>query len=188
MEQTNLYATQCLINRDDIPKFSRVHKWEPTTNIEIKKFLGHIGYMGLVKMPAIKNYWSKSPLYNNDVARKNMSGNRLQILLQMLHFDDNTVCRPGDRLHKILKVVHMSTDNFQALYTPGEVFCIGESMVPFQGRLTLKQYIPQKTHKYGIKLFKLCCSSGCTWNLEIYGGKNNNRVTSLPTDVVFKII
>ncbi|CAH2002927.1 unnamed protein product [Acanthoscelides obtectus] len=47
------------------------------------------------------------------------------------------------------------------------------------GRLILKQYIPQKTHKYGIKLFKLCCDNGYTWNLKIYAGKEQDRGTSL---------
>lgn len=45
-------------------------------------------------------------------------------------------------------------------------------MVPFRGRLLFKQYIPGKSHKYGIKLFKLCDPDGFTYNLRVYSGKS----------------
>ncbi|XP_039280727.1 piggyBac transposable element-derived protein 1-like [Nilaparvata lugens] len=45
-------------------------------------------------------------------------------------------------------------------------------MVPFQGRLLFKQYIPNKTHKYGVKVFKLCNTIGYTLQMSIYAGKN----------------
>ncbi|KAK9681267.1 Transposase IS4 [Popillia japonica] len=89
VDQTNLYGTQCLTSKADIPKTSRWHKWQPTDNIEIRRFIGLIGYMGLVKMPSIENYWSSSLLYRNGVARNTMSRNRFQLLLHALHFDDN---------------------------------------------------------------------------------------------------
>ena len=31
-----------------------------------------------------------------------------------------------------------------------------DDVVPFRGRLKFRQYLPKKSHKYGIKLFKLC--------------------------------
>ncbi|KAK9754662.1 Transposase IS4 [Popillia japonica] len=101
VDQTNLYATQCLTSEADIPKISRWHKWQPTDNTDIRRFIGLIGYIGLVKMPSMENYWSSSLLYRNDVARNTMSRNRFQLLLQALHFDDNEMCPPNDRLHKI---------------------------------------------------------------------------------------
>ncbi|CAH2008658.1 unnamed protein product [Acanthoscelides obtectus] len=48
-------------------------------------------------------------------------------------------------------------------------------MIPYQGRLVFKQYNPMKTHKYGIKVFKLCCDNGYTWNLSIYAGKEKEQ-------------
>ncbi|GFU62153.1 piggyBac transposable element-derived protein 4 [Trichonephila clavipes] len=42
----------------------------------------------------------------------------------------------------------------------------------FMGRLSWKQYIPQKRARFGIKLFQLCESeSGYIWNSLIYTGK-----------------
>ena len=47
---------------------------------------------------------------------------------------------------------------------------IDESLIPFRGRLSFRQYIPGKAHKYGCKLYKLCTPDSYTWNIEIYDG------------------
>ncbi|GFS41753.1 contactin [Trichonephila inaurata madagascariensis] len=47
-----------------------------------------------------------------------------------------------------------------------------ESLIAYKGRLSWKQYIPQKRARFGIKLFQLCESeSGYIWNSLIYTGK-----------------
>lgn len=43
-------------------------------------------------------------------------------------------------------------------------------MVPFRGRVIFRQYIPEKSNKYGCKLFKLCTPEGYTSNLELHTG------------------
>ena len=45
-------------------------------------------------------------------------------------------------------------------------------MIPWRERLSFRQYIPGKAHKYGVKLYKLCTAEGYTWNLKVYCGKN----------------
>lgn len=130
-------------------------------------------------MNSIRDYWSTQWLLKNDVARSVMSRNRFELLLKMCHFSDNNLCPEGDRLYKIQPILDKLVHNYQKLYTPGKTFCIDETMVPFQGRLVFKQYNPQKTHKYGIKMFKLCCENGYTWNMSVYAGKGKSQNTSL---------
>lgn len=184
VNQTNLYATQTLLDTEDIASSSRLHKWSPTTRCEMKKFLGIICYMGLVKMPSIRHYWSKKPLFQINGISQAMSRNRFELLLKMWHFSNNDECPEGDRLYKIQPLLDMIIENCQKLYTPGRVFCIDETLIPFRGRLLMKQYIPQKTHKYGIKMFKLCCNRGYTWNMKLYAGKEADRGVSVPTKIV----
>jgi hypothetical protein len=57
---------------------------------------------------------------------------------------------------------------------PGKEIVIDESMVPWRGRLLFCQYIPGKSHKYGVKLYKLCLPGGYTYSLEVYTGANPN--------------
>lgn len=188
VDQTNLYATQSVTSAGDISKESRLHKWVPTDKTEMIKFIGIAAYMGLVKMPRIEKYWSNDVLYSNSLIPSIMSRNRFQLLLKMWHFSDNTSCPEGDRLHKISPLLEKLLTNFQAVYTPGRTFCIDESVIPFQGRLVFKQYIPQKTHKYGVKLFKLCSGNGFTWNIRIYAGKERNEGNaSVPTNIVLNL-
>lgn len=74
--------------------------------------------------------------------------------------------------HKIRNLYALMQDRFQTEHVPGKVIVVDESMIPFQGRLLFKQYIPNKTHKYGVKVFKLCNNIGYTLQMSIYAGKN----------------
>lgn len=61
-EQTNLYATQCILPSDSSAG-SRNHLWTPVTRDDMLKFLALVGWMGLVKLPSIKDYWRNHKLY-----------------------------------------------------------------------------------------------------------------------------
>lgn len=90
-----------------------------------------------------------------------MSQNRFE-LLNFWHFSDNEMCPEGNRGYKIKPLMNLFIKKFQEVYTPRQEFCIDGSLVPFHDRLIMKQYIPQKKHKYGVKLFKLCSSTRFT--------------------------
>ena len=63
--------------------------------------------------------------------------------------------------------------NFQNLFCPEEDMVIDETLVPWKGRFTFRQYIPNKTHRYGVTLFKLCSLAGYTWSVKVYSGKSS---------------
>lgn len=184
--QTNLYANQSL-NQRNIREQSRLKSWKPTDKKEMRRFLGIIGYMGLVRMPSIRDYWSTDRFFANDTVSSTMPRNRFELVLSTWHFADNEVSPENDRLYKLQPLVDLLVRRFQEVYTPGEVVCVDESIIPFKGRLILKQYMPQKTHKYGVKIFKVCFGKGYTWNLKIYAGKRQDCNQSLPTDVVLTL-
>ncbi|KAJ8938639.1 hypothetical protein NQ318_015938 [Aromia moschata] len=58
-------------------------------------------------------------------------------------------------------------DMFNNRFT--KVWCLRE------GRLIFKQYIPNKSHKYDVKIYKLCTMQGYTHNLIVYAGKNDDH-------------
>ncbi|KAI6648410.1 PiggyBac transposable element-derived protein 4 [Oopsacas minuta] len=58
------------------------------------------------------------------------------------------------------------------IYTPGRNLSLDESMVLWRGRLVFRQYIKNKRHKYGIKLFQLCESDGIVLRVAIYSGES----------------
>lgn len=173
VQETNRYAEQKL-TAARVTRRSRLVSWRPTNREEIKRFFGIIIYMGLVVKPEIRLYWSKSMLYDDSFVTKLMSRERFEILFRFVHFVDNTAHLNSENpFYKIKPLTDLLVSNFQTVYPPGSKLVVDESMVPFRGRLGIKQYIPGKAHKYGIKLCKVCTPEGYTWNLEVHVGKAN---------------
>lgn len=71
VRETNRYAEQH-IQTQKLTKRSKILQWRPTTNEEMFRFLGIILEMGLVQMPEIDYYWSKSKLFGSEVIQNTM--------------------------------------------------------------------------------------------------------------------
>lgn len=173
VEETNRYARQLLLNQNVLK--SRLNSWTDCNEDEIKRFFSIILVMGLNELPSINLYWSRDPMFHNDFIANTMSRDRFLLLLRCIHFCNNETVDKKDRLCKIRNLLDITNKNFQTVLTPGRILVIDESMVPFQGRLLFKQYIPNKTHPYGIKLYKLCTVDGYTSNLIVYSGKTEKK-------------
>lgn len=137
----------------------------------MKKFVGIIILMGLVRLPAMHLYWSKSNLYGVAAVRSAMTRDRFFLLLRFWHFADNTAATGDDRLYRLRPLLDCLNFNFRAALDAGREIVIDESMVPWRGRLLFRQYLPGKAHKYGVKLFKACTKDGFTLNLDVYAGR-----------------
>lgn len=188
--ETNRYAEQAItkgIVEESISENSRLVNWMPVDRVEMLKFLGILGYMGLVNISDYTKYWSTDYLYKIPICSNAMSRNRFQTILRNWHFSNNEECEGDDRLHKLRSLTEKLREQFRIVVTPGEVVCVDESMVPYQGRLIIRQYLPNKAHKYGVKMFKLCCNRGYTWNFKIYEGKERDVSGAVPTNVVLKL-
>lgn len=186
VEETNRYAFQTK-QKENLSSKSRLKQWKDVDVLEMEKFLGILFWMGLNKMPKITDYWSKNPLYKNEV-KNVMSRNRFELILRMWHFSDNEKCPPNDRLFKIQPFLDKLLERFQAGNIPQQEICIDETLVPFRGRLAFKQYIKNKRHKFGIKLFKLCIKDGYTYNMKIYCGREAEPGTPVSSSVVLTLM
>ncbi|KAJ8934829.1 hypothetical protein NQ314_013177 [Rhamnusium bicolor] len=91
-----------------------------------------------------------------------------QLLLRYIHFADNLTAEPGDRLHKLRDIFTLVQEKFT-----NEVVTIDETLVPFRERFLFRQYIPNKRHRYGLKIFKLCNPVGYTLKMNIYTGQKD---------------
>ncbi|CAG4992755.1 unnamed protein product [Parnassius apollo] len=173
VEETNRYGSQMRINRNNKP-YSRINRWKPVTSEEMRKFVGIYLLTGLLNFPSIESYWKNDPLYYHPLLHDmKMSYNRFSLILRCWHFSNNEVHNVDDRLYKIQPLINKPMNNSRSIYTPGETIVVDESMVGFRGRLSFRTYNPQKAHKYGIKIYKLCCSNGFTWSYSIYDGRSH---------------
>ena len=62
-----------------------------------------------------------------------------------------------------------------AQHNPSENLAVDEVIVSFKGRVIFKQYIPKKRKCFGIKIFKLCDSTGYTYDMKVYLGKDRQH-------------
>ncbi|XP_068122377.1 piggyBac transposable element-derived protein 4-like [Hyperolius riggenbachi] len=109
-----------------------------------------------------------------------MTRGRYEQLMRFLHFNNkaNAVKRSDpsfDHLLKLRPLLNHLNQKFPEVYMPGREIVVDESLVPFHGRLAIKQYIPSKRARYGVKVYKLCESgTGYTYSFRVYEGKDSS--------------
>lgn len=125
-------------------------------------------------MPSIKLYWSRHFLYQNPLFGKVMSRTCFENIFRCLWF---YAYPTSHRLHKIDQVLNHILSNIGNIYSPGENLSLDEALLLWRGRLGFRQYIPNKTAKYGIKLYELCTPDG--FILNAYTGKGQSQMSKV---------
>ncbi|KAG8226635.1 hypothetical protein J437_LFUL005286 [Ladona fulva] len=167
VEQTNLYAEQCI--REQAGSSSGVSNWHPTTSDELRIIFSIVMAQSIVVKPQeVLGYIS---------------------VKRYLHFSDNSNYdpnnHPNQKLNKIWPVYERLNKKFQDAYTPERNVTIDESLMLYKGRLGWIQYIPMKRARFGIKTFMLCESkSGYIWSTIIYTGKGTLVDSDIPEQPV----
>ena len=181
--ETNRYAKEVMDSE-------MYESWKPVDVADLKAFFGINILMGLNKLPSIDDYWKQSPVYHYSPIADRISRNRYREISRYLHFVDNsTLASRGspeyDRLGKIRPLLEQIQSRCATLYNPSKELAIDEAMIKFQGRSSLKQYMPQKPIKRGIKVWVLADSrNGYFSRLEIYTGKKESTEHGLGSRVV----
>jgi len=173
VEETNRYARQCIAVKPD-------PKWCETTTEEMKAFVGLHVLFGIKHLPSTRLYWSKDPFLGVPEVQKVMPRNRFDKLLQYLHVNDSTKALPRehlqhDKLFKIRPILDRVLEACQSEYRPTKNVSVDEAMVKFKGRLGMKQYMPNKPVKRGIKVWEAAdASNGYVFDFQVYTGKKQD--------------
>ena len=94
--------------------------------------------------------------------------------MRMLHFVNNDE-NNSNKLHKILPIVRHMQERFRQLFKPFQNLCVDESLLLWKGRLSFKQYIPSKRHRFGVKFFILCdCKTKYILDFIVYTGADTD--------------
>ncbi len=106
---------------------------------------------------------------------------------RFFHFVDNkTITLPcSDKLAKIRPVVNIVRETCLSNYSPNRDNSIDEAIIKFKGRSSIKQYMPKKPIKRGIKAWVRADSgNGYVCDFQIYCGKSDGNGTNLGAQVV----
>ena len=186
VDQTNLYASQVM----DATEFAT---WEQVTVEELKAYFGFMIVMGLNQLPLLFDYWRRDPIYHYSPIASRISRNRFMEISRYLHFVDNTLLLPRsdpnfDKLGKIQPITDHLKSKFLMLYRPTCHNTIDEAMIRFKGRSSLKQYMPKKPVKRGIKVWVRADSAkGFFCDLNVYTGASKSPEQGLGAAVVKRL-
>lgn len=155
---TNAYAEQ-----------TGVLDWNSTNSRELKIFVGIHLLMGVFGLPRIRMYWEQKSRIN--IVADNMTRNRFFELRTNFHImDNNTVSTNNkDRFVKVRPIYNVLKKRCNELSIEKNV-CVDEQIVPFKGKLSVKQFMRGKPNPWGIKLFLLCGESGLVYDFLLYQG------------------
>lgn len=150
--------------------------------------------MGLNPLPDMELYWSSDTFnYNKEIAQV-FSLVRFKKITENIHLHDNTMEPPRgspdhDKLFKVRPLITELNKIYQTEAYNSQVQSVDECMVKFNGRSSLKQYMPKKPIKRGFKVWARCdAKTGYLYNFEIYTGKGDNTENEgLGYNVVMKL-
>lgn len=171
VDETNIYAEQLFLTGPS--ERARITNWKPLDLPELKIFLGLWLHMGTIQLNRMQDYWRQHELFSIPCFPKYMSRNRFLLIMRCLHFSRNPdlgEAVSNDRMQKIRPVQNFLNEKMDQLYCPGKELSIDESMVLWRGRLQFRQYIKNKKHKYGLKLYLLTEPNGMVLRCLLYTG------------------
>jgi len=146
--------------------------------------------MGIVHKPAARSYFSKRRVISTPEFADVISRERFELISKFLHFIGNEslpTYQGPSILFKIYPVICHLNIKFQTLYLPNQNIATDESLTLWKGHLPIKQYLPLKASKFGIKNFELCKSrTGYLQCFLVYTGKNTVLQLSLITPDTLK--
>ena len=162
-DQTNLYSVQSTGTSINV------------NHNEMEMYLGMLVMMSIITLPQIRMYWGKATRI--PAVADIMPINRFEKIKQFFHCNDNSKNLPNtdkdfDKLFKVRPVLDSLREKCRQL-PEEENHSIDEQIIPTKSRTSLKQYLPNKPNKWGIKVWARCGVSGILYDFEVYTGKSN---------------
>lgn len=177
LRETNCYACQSLRARN-----KDVRSWKEISLEELKAFLGLLICMSIHRLPRLQDYWSSDWVLGVPEFAKVMPRNRFLEIWNNVHlWDNNKMPQPGEpNFDKLFKVREFLNDLHTNFWINDNLHCeqaVDEAMIKYKGRTSLKQYMPMKPIKRGIKMwYRADSTNGYLCEFDIYTGKSPQGV------------
>lgn len=121
-----------------------------------------------------------------------MSSRRFLFLLRFDDLATRDERKQTDKLAAVREFIDILAENFSSSYSTGAYVTIDEQLIPFRGRCSFRQYMPNKPGKYGIKVFAMVdARTFYLKSFEIYGGTHPEgpyRTSNSLSDIVERLV
>ena len=135
--------------------------------------------------PSLKSYWaedSKSPF----IARLFPSRDRFLQLYRSFYIAEG-VRDLNDPIWHVRPLVDSFTKSFPLHHTPGSTMVFDDSLVFCKARSIMKQYIRDKPHRWGYRIWCLV-SNGYLQQFSVYLGRKGKKKGETATDAVLRLM
>jgi hypothetical protein len=141
---------------------------------DIQSYLAVLLLSGYADLPSRRMYWeTKSDVYNHLVA-ENMPRNKFDLIHRIIHFNDNANIDKNDKVYKVRPIInHLNKKFVDMIEEKGDEFSLDETMEPYFGRHSLKQFIRGKPIRFGFRKWCLATSDGYLLKFSVYTGKSD---------------
>lgn len=152
---------------------------EPGTSFitvdDIYRYIGIHLYMSIYRYPNLESYWGKHAF---EPVHDTMPFRRFELIKKYLCFrnEDDRIKKGQPGYDPLFRMRHFADElnaRFDSVPKTARL-CVDEQMCSTKMKHHLRQYMPNKPHKWGIKLFVLCDSSGYAYRFEVYNGAGDN--------------
>lgn len=146
------------------------------TQDELFCFIGVLLLSGYVPLPRKKMYWQNRADANNKMVCDAISRDRFQFIMSNIHCNDNTQLDKADKYAKLRPLFDILNKKFFDHAPIEENHSIDESMIPYFGRHSGKQFIRGKPIRWGYKFWVGSLRLGYIVHFDPYQGSS----TTLP--------
>ena len=116
-------------------------------------------------------FWEQADDVVNAAVSSIMSLNRFAEILRYLHFADNLNLAPGDKMTKVRPLFDLINERYLKYWPVEQNLNVDESMIPYFGRNSSKQFIKGKPVRFGFKVWCLNTRLGYLVQCNPYQGK-----------------
>lgn len=174
-----IWISDCTNERLEILSEKQGKPAEPTDPHEIMVVVGCLLIMSYNRVPHMHMYWSRNKTVRNETIASSISRDRFMLLHSKLYFNHPKKPVDAEKSYYTSELINCLIYTFNRYRSEATYQSIDEFMVAFKGRSSMKQYVPIKPIKRGIKGFcRACACSGYVYDCFIYQGKDTEREDS----------
>lgn len=143
-------------------------------DLSIDKFNRFVGILMLTiynSRKKLRDYWSDNDLLSCKRVQDCMSRDTFLEIKSKLKFARANEQNLNDKVWRVRKFVERFRKNLRKFGFFSSNMSVDESMIKFFGRCAIKQFMPLKPIRFGIKLWSLCTIAGFLLDFQIYCGK-----------------
>ena len=155
----------------------------------MRAFVAILFVSGYSPAPRRKMYWSHDEDVHNEAIAASMARNRFCEMMKYLHVSDNANLQADAKMSKIWPLLSMLNEKFIHYFEflKTQNLSIDESMVPYYGRQSAKQFILGKPIRFGYKMWVLTTALRYVVQFELYQYEGLGMGGSVVMDLISEL-